>query len=399
MPRAPAARAPRPVARLPAHRRRAYDEHTRWEVVWCLLATGACSARETQEAIARTGTPLEGAHAVPSLSTIRRIRRRYRETGEYKARARCGPMISLSGSQMESLRSWCKRPGGQRRGTRLRRACAWFDVQFKRRVPPGTVCRWLKRMGLTRKKGSRTALQQDPEKVAFFWDQCQRHGLDPWATVWFDECGFDFRDFQMLYGYSPCGERFYTEERLGRGERINCLASMWAGGAFEVEFFHAGSITYEVFEGHCARSLAPGMLRRGMKFLVMDNARIHHAHGNKIVAYFKALGITVIWLAPYWPQGNPIGMCRLADSRSPVCAAAARARAHARAVLSLIRALLRACAENLFGWIKCALKDLRDELELLSVPLICARVRGLFDTAGAEGRAFRWTRRCGYFTD
>ena len=86
MPRAPAARAPRPVARLPAHRRRAYDEHTRWEVVWCLLATGACSARETQEAIARTGTPLEGAHAVPSLSTIRRIRRRYRETGPESTR-------------------------------------------------------------------------------------------------------------------------------------------------------------------------------------------------------------------------------------------------------------------------------------------------------------------------
>ena len=314
MPRAPVARAHGPVLGPPAHRRRAYDERTRFEVVWCMLAVGSVSLRQTREAIARTGTALEGAHAVPSIRTIKRIRRRFRETGLYTARPRCGPMISLTGAQMESLRWWCKKPGGKRRGTRLRRACAWFDVQFNRTVGTNTVCRWLKRMGLTRKKGTRVALQQDPEKVAFFWEQCQRHGLDPWETVWFDECGFDFRDFQMHYGYSPRGERFYTEERLGRGERINCLASMWVGGAFEVEFFHGGNITYDVFEGHCTRCLAPAMLRRGMKFLVMDNARIHNAHGDEIVRYFDALGITVIWLAPYWPQGNPIGTCRRASS-------------------------------------------------------------------------------------
>jgi hypothetical protein len=84
------------------------------------------------------------------------------------------------------------------------------------------------------------ALQQDPERVALFWETCQNLGLDPWETVWMDECGFDFRDFLLLYGYSEKGERFHTEEKLGRGERINSLASMWIGGCFDAEFFHGG---------------------------------------------------------------------------------------------------------------------------------------------------------------
>ena len=55
--------------------------------------------------------------------------------------------------------------------------------------------------------------------------------------------------------------------------------------------------------------------------------------------------------------------------------------------------------ENLFGWVKCAFKDFRDDVEALDkdVPQICAVVRRLFITGGGEGRAYRWVRRCGYF--
>jgi len=186
--------------------------------------------------------------------------------------------------------------------------CNWFELTFDRVVPSITMSRWLRRMGLTRKKGSRVALQQDPEKVALFWERLQRLGLDPFETVWFDECGFDSRDFRLEYGYSPRGERFYTAEKLGRGSRVNCLASMTVHGIFEVDFYDSGGITYDVFEEHCARKIVPKMLREGMRYLIMDNARIHHGHGDLIVRYFDALGITVVFLAPYHPQANPIGM-------------------------------------------------------------------------------------------
>jgi hypothetical protein len=57
-------------------------------------------------------------------------------------------------------------------------------------------------------------------------------------------------------GYSPRGERFYTEERLGRAKLINALASMSAQGIFAVDFCHNGSIDYETFEEHILRAVA-----------------------------------------------------------------------------------------------------------------------------------------------
>jgi hypothetical protein len=83
-------------------------------------------------------------------------------------------MISLTADQIDGLRRWCRKPGGKRRGTCLRlRACVGFDMHFNRSVSTNTMCRWLNRLGLTRKKGSRVALQQDPERVALFWETCQ----------------------------------------------------------------------------------------------------------------------------------------------------------------------------------------------------------------------------------
>ena len=177
MPRAPrrSPRTPALPAAPPHRRRRAYDERTRFDVVWCMLVSGRVDVSQTQRAIARAGTLLQGAHVPPSRATIFRICRRFRQTGLTTARPRCGPMISLTADQIDGLRRWCRKPVGKRRGTRLRRACVWFDMQFNRSVSTKTICRWLKRLGLTRKKGTRVALQQDPERVALFWE-VQREG-------------------------------------------------------------------------------------------------------------------------------------------------------------------------------------------------------------------------------
>ena len=160
MPRAPrrSPRTPALPAAPPHRRRRAYDERTRFDVVWCMLVSGRVDVSQTQRAIARAGTLLQGAHVPPSRATIFRICRRFRQTGLTTARPRCGPMISLTADQIDGLRLWCRKPGGKRRGTRLRRACVWFDMQFNRSVSTKTICRWLKRLGLTRKKGTRVAL-------------------------------------------------------------------------------------------------------------------------------------------------------------------------------------------------------------------------------------------------
>ena len=291
-------RAPRP----------AYDNHQRAEMVACMLLPTPATLQQTADEVARKGSRLHGLYRRPSTRTISRVRRRFRLTGNSDAKVgHGGPGISLSAPQIKSLRRWCRAPDGQKRGTRLRFARDWFERTYNTYVHIATVCRWLKLLAQTRKKGTRVAKQQDPNQVAAFWDRCQNLAVDPWQTAWYDECGFDFRDFQMLYGYGPEGERVYTIEKLGRGERIYCLATISLGGMVDVGFYHRGSITYEVFEDRCLYHIAPRMRRLGLKWLIMDNASIHHANRNRIVGLMLNAGITVIWLAPYHPQANPIG--------------------------------------------------------------------------------------------
>ena len=109
MPRAPrrSPRTPALPAAPPHRRRRAYDERTRFDVVWCTLVSGRVDVSQTQRAIARAGTLLQGAHVPPSRATIFRICRRFRQTGLTTARPRCGPMISLTADQIDEQSTGC----------------------------------------------------------------------------------------------------------------------------------------------------------------------------------------------------------------------------------------------------------------------------------------------------
>ena len=298
----------RPVGAGQRAPRLAYDNHQRAEVVACMLLPRPLTLAQTGDEVVRKGSALHGFYRRPHRRTMQRIRRRFRRTGLSDAKVgHGGPGIRLTGSQIKALKQWLKAPNGQKRGTRLRFARAWFDATYNDYVHVSTVCRWLKVLDQTRKKGSRTAKQQDPNQVAYFWDRLQDLGFDPWKAAWYDECGFDFRDFLMHYGWGPSNERYYTVEKLGRGVRINCLATVSLTGVVDVGFYHDGSITYAVFEERCLVHIASKMRAKGLKWLIMDNASIHHASRNRIVQLMLNEGITVIWLAPYHPQANPIG--------------------------------------------------------------------------------------------
>ena len=360
---------------------RAYPESTRRHVVFCMLR--GFGVDNTRRELRQRGGALEGLLQVPSRATCFRIWRRFKRTRQVAGRMRPGRTLGLGGEQICAIKAWCERPGGQRRGTRISKLRTWFDARYNRLVPKQTLCWWLKRLGLTRKKGTRTPLQQDPEKIACFWERAKRLGLDPWRTVWFDEVGFDFRDFRMEYGWSPRGKRFYTVEKVGRGERVNGLAAMSARGMFFIDFYHKGGVGYDEFEATILR-VAGKMARLGYNHLVMDNARIHHAHDDRVASILQHMGIRVHWLAPYWPQGAPVSV-RLSHIQG------------SSELLTFDACTAGNPIENMFGWIKCEFKEHRDDAEGRPVDEICALVRRLFREAGQDQRAFRWVRRCGYF--
>ena len=107
------------------------DNHQRAEIVACMLLPKSLTLKQTSDEVEHKSCALHGFYRRPSLQTIKRVRRRFRLTGISDAKVgHGGPGISLSGSQIASLKTWCKVPDGQRRGTRLRFARNWFDRKY-----------------------------------------------------------------------------------------------------------------------------------------------------------------------------------------------------------------------------------------------------------------------------
>ena len=115
------------------------------------------------------------------------------------------------------------------------------------------------------------------------------------------------------------------------------------------------------FKNHLVNRLLPRMLRRGKRWLILDNAAWHHANDDEIVGVCRLFNVTVVWLAPYHPQANP--------------------------------------CENLFGNVKCNLKDYRDELEVLRPRARVRLLLRIFKKSANEGKCTRWVGKCGYYSN
>ena len=176
---------------------------TREEIVACYI-----QGYNVEQTLQQLGGPLRGLRSLPSRATVCRVRSVWRKSGTIALARGRGVGASdqgLSASLAIIIRQWCRRPDGKKRGTRLKRLQSFLHMHpdVNRVVHTSLLCRWLRRLGLTRKKGTRVAKEQDPIKVSMFWTRCQILGLDPDATVWFDESGIGARDWRMEWGYAP----------------------------------------------------------------------------------------------------------------------------------------------------------------------------------------------------
>jgi transposase len=188
---------------------KAVDRHVREEIVAHQIL--GRNARETRRLL---WGPLCGMKSVPCLRSIYRVRRIWRTygiVGISKHRSLGRGARGLSATVACIIRAWCRKPGGKRRGTRLSKLRKFLQMNpvVNRSVPRCTLCRWLKRLGLTRKKGTRVALQQDPVKVALFWTKLQLLDVDVDEAVFFDESGINTDDWNTYHPQAnPCENLF-----------------------------------------------------------------------------------------------------------------------------------------------------------------------------------------------
>lgn len=235
-----------------------------------------------------------------SLRTVYRVLLRFLQTGNVTRSKRCGRYnfcfteeeeIFIVGLIYENPSMF------------LDEIVAEIDDTMKLKVSLSTVCRLLKRYGMTRKKIRQVALQ----RCSILRGMYIAH-IDNFSTsmfVWLDETGTDKRDQFRKYGYSLRGVTPTYNRLLTRGQRINAIASMSTEGIFELELVK-GSVNGDIFFDFLRGSLIPSMQKfpNPHSVLLMDNCAIHHT--QEVTEVLQQAGIVTIYLPPYSPDLMPL---------------------------------------------------------------------------------------------
>lgn len=105
------------------------------------------------------------------------------------------------------------------------RTTHWVDV--------ATICRTLRRIGMSRQVIKHYAVQQSEFKRAEFW--LEFNCYDPTLIVWIDESGFNKRNALRKYGYGIRGVPPRDFTLMLRGKRYSSIAILSTEGVEDVK--------------------------------------------------------------------------------------------------------------------------------------------------------------------
>ena len=170
-------------------------------------------------------------------------------------------------------------------------------------VSGSTVCRLIKKNGMSRKKIVQVARQRCIEHRGAYMAHILQYPVD-WL-VFLDETGCDNRDNIRRYGYSFVGESPVFHRFLSRGNRISAIAAISQDGLTCYELVTGttnGDTFYDFIRGSVIQEMQPFPGKKSV--LIMDNCSIHHI--AQVKDLLEASGILLVFLPPYSPDYNPI---------------------------------------------------------------------------------------------
>ncbi len=186
---------------------------------------------------------------MPSFSTIKRVRARWARTGGAEPRARRWRARNWTEQEINLAKKFvCKvHPSGWRQYQLRRHLC----VQSARHVlrPLCAISRLVRKvMRCTPKRTTNVASQQDPIKVATYWQNLS------------DESGLTEQDLHVPGGWCPPGQRVRVERPLqGKGMRTECIAAICTDGLLAVRFLSKGTVQWRNFRRVVIRYILPKM--------------------------------------------------------------------------------------------------------------------------------------------
>ncbi len=215
-------------------------------------------------------------------------------------RMRLGRPMKASDAQVRELCSYaCNNPCASLED--MVSFCSGIGLNASR----STICRLLKKNGVTRKKGTAAYNEQRPEAVRRFVDSLVPESQSRWSAL--DEASFAL-NLCPTHGYAKKGQRAVIQRPGSRGQRLSLLLCVSASHPPKFSLLKGGVRSKE-FRDFLLE------VPRGQT-VVLDNASIHHAKASlssqnlpTIEETSKQQDLTLKYLPPYSPQLNPTELC------------------------------------------------------------------------------------------
>ena len=236
-----------------------------------------------------------------SHSTVERLVHLYRTTGDVSSiQQRHGPCRTLTEQEeLTVLEIFLQNPG-----IYLKEVQEELFTATGKTVCCSTLCRTAKRLGLSRQKMKRVAVQQSGALRARY--MAEIGAFDP-DTLLFTETGCDKHNVKRYFGYGIRGITPVTYHLLQHGKRISAIGVMSTRGVEDV-YLVEGSVSGETFLQFVQQSLLnivqPFNGTNPRSVVILDNASIHHVEA--VTSIISAAGALVRFLPPYSPDLNPI---------------------------------------------------------------------------------------------
>ena len=219
-------------------RKRPYSSDVRWRIVWQRLSLGL-----SYNEIAR--------RLNIAASTVFRTFRLFMETDDIvsKQNSRMSMQKLSDREQLIAVGFILSKPQMY-----LAEICAAVEDMTGTKVSPATMCRILKKHGITRKKVAYIAKQRSQNLRAKFLARVFDFHKEQFVFI--DESGCDRRDCMRKMGYAVIGETPRDVTLLSRGKRMNVIAAISYEGILAVDIF-TGTANSERFVDFVRGTLIP----------------------------------------------------------------------------------------------------------------------------------------------
>lgn len=268
----------------------AYSEDLRWRAIWLHLY-GGLSVTETARVLYVSDRTIY--RYVERFMLIRDIRKFSKKNGP--------PRILSEHEEMYVVDLVLSSPG-----IYLREVQQQLFAYTGSWVHESTICRTLRRNGLTRQKIQQIALQRSEILRAEFMAEVMMVYKSS-LCLWIDETGCDRRNSLRQYGYGIRGQTPQNHSLKLRGKRYSALSILSREG-IEDTYIVEGNVNGDIFMDFLQKQLLPILLPfdgdSPRSVVIMDNASIHHV--DAIVAAILSTGALLKFLPPYSPDLNPI---------------------------------------------------------------------------------------------